>query len=135
VFQFPYGLPGFDNEKQFVLIEFAQHAPLVFLQSLSRKDMCFLALPVQVVDREYRLGVTPDDLHALALEPARQPDVGTEVLVLALLSLHDKFSATANLMAPIIINLRTRQALQAIRQDSSYSHQHPIQPHAMEGAC
>ena len=135
MFEFPYGLPGFENEKQFVLIEIAQHAPLVFLQSLSRKDMCFLALPVQVVDREYRLGVTPDDLNALHLEPTRQPDGATEVLVLALISLHDKFSATANLMAPIIINLRTRQALQAIRQDSSYSHQHPIQPHAMEGAC
>ena len=135
VFEFPYGLPGFEHDTQFVLIELEQHAPLVFLQSLSRKDLCFLAFPIQVVDPDYRLGVTPDDLKALDLELARQPDVATEVLVLALISLHDKFSATANLMAPIVINLRTRQALQAIRQDSSYSHQHPVRPRALEGAC
>ena len=135
MFEFPYGLPGFENDTLFVLIELAQHAPLVFLQSLSRKELCFLAFPVQVVDREYRLGVTPEDLNALDLEPTRQPEAATEVLVLALVSLHDKFSATANLMAPIVINLRTRQALQAIRQDSLYSHQHLIQPHAMEGVC
>ena len=49
-------------------------------------------------------------------------------MVLALLSLHDEFVATANLMAPIVMNLKTRRGLQAIRRDSMYSHQHPIAP-------
>jgi len=30
-------------------------------------------------------------------------------------------------MAPIVVNLKTRRALQAIRQDSEYSHQHTIE--------
>jgi len=134
-FEFPFGLPGFENEKQFVLIELEQHAPLVFLQSSLRKDLCFLAFPILVADRDYQLAVTPDDLRALDLNPTRQPELGREVLVLALVSLHDGLSATANLMAPIVINWKTRRALQAIRQDSRYSHQHPIRPRATEGAC
>jgi flagellar assembly factor FliW len=54
---------------------------------------------------------------------------------LALVALHDKFSPTANLMAPIVVNLKTRQGIQAIRQDSQYSHENPIQPAAVEGTC
>ena len=135
VFEFPVGLPAFEDEKQFVLIESPEHAPLVFLQSLVRPSLCFLAFPVLVVDRNYQLGIPGEDLQALGLNLERQPELGTEVLVLALVSLHDGFSATANLMAPIVVNLKTRRGLQAIRQDSLYSHQHPIETRAVEQAC
>jgi|SRR5215472_12123191 flagellar assembly factor FliW len=135
VYEFPFGLPAFEDQKQFVLIELAEHAPLVFLQSLSRRELCFLALPIKVIDPRYEFGVAPDDLAALELDPDRQPELATEVIVLALVSLHDGLSATANLMAPIVVNLRSRRALQAIRHDSVYSHQHLIEPRGVEQAC
>ncbi len=127
VFNFPAGLPAFTNEKRFVPIELEQHSPLIFLQSLAQPALCFLAFPILVVDRGYRLAIAPDDLQALELSPDRQPDLASEVAVLALLSLHEGLPPTANLMAPIVVNLKTRQALQAIRQDSEYSHQHHIE--------
>jgi flagellar assembly factor FliW len=126
VFDFPFGLPGFEDQNRFVLIEMGQHAPLCFLQSVSRRELCFLALPILVVDRNYQLAVSADDLAAIELDTERQPQLGGEAAVLALVSLHDHFSATANLMAPVVVNLKTRRALQAIRCDSLYSHQHPI---------
>ena len=135
VFEFPWGLPAFEHEKRFVLIESPEHAPLVFLQSLANPELCFLAFPILVVDRAYQLGISPEDLNVLELDVARQPELGSEVLVLALLSLHDGFSPTANLMAPIVINLSTRRARQAIRCDSLYSYQHPIAPLCREEAC
>jgi len=135
VFDFPLGLPAFEDQKRFVPIELPQHAPLIFLQSLSQRELCFLAFPILVADREYHLGVSREDLKTLDLESSRQPELGTEVLVLALVSLHDGFMATANLLAPIIVNLKTRCALQAIRQDSVYSHQHPIAPQRSEQLC
>ena len=135
VFYFPGGLPAFENEKQFVPIELPDSKPLIFLQSLALPSLCFLAFPILVVDHDYHLGVTEEDLAALGLDPRRQPVPGREVLVLALISLHDGFSATANLMAPIVVNLKTRRGLQAIRQDSRYSHQHPIESGIPEAAC
>jgi flagellar assembly factor FliW len=139
VFDFPAGLPGFEDQSRFVFIETPQNEPLVFLQSLSHPELCFLALPILVVDQGYRLAVAPEDLAALELAEDRQPELASEVLVLALVSLHDGFSATANLMAPIVVNLRTRRALQAIRRDMAYSHQHPIAPESTakeyEGVC
>ena len=105
VYEFPLGLPAFENERQFVLIESAPHAPLVFLQSLADPALCFLAFPILTIDRDYRLEMAREDLEALGLDPERQPALGTEVLVLTLISLHDEFSATANLMAPVVVNL------------------------------
>jgi flagellar assembly factor FliW len=135
VFEFPHGLPAFEEEKRFVLIELPEHAPLVFLQSLTQPALCFLAFPVLVADREYRLAVSAEDLAALELDRGRQPELGTDVLVLALISLHNGCSATANLMAPIVLNLKTRRGLQAIRQDRLYSHQQPLEPRGTEALC
>ena len=128
VFDFPRGLPAFEDEKRFVLIELPENAPLVFLQSLTQATLCFLAFPILVADRDYQLAVSAEDLVALDLDRGRQPELGREVLVLALVSLHGGFSVTANLMAPVVLNLETRRGLQAIRPDRLYSHQHPIQP-------
>ncbi len=150
VCDFPQGLPAFEEEKSFVLIEAptgdaqnrdaSQGAPLVFLQSMARADLCFAALPILRVDKSYQLAIAPEDLEDLGLDARRQPVVGGEVMVLALVALHDQLLATANLMAPIVLNVKTRRGLQAIRRDSLYSHQHPIAnqmaiTNAAEEAC
>jgi flagellar assembly factor FliW len=136
VFDFPQGLPAFEDEKRFVLIEPPGRAPLLFLQSMARATLCFAAFPILVVDRSYELTIAPEDLEELDLDPRRQPALGAEVTVLALISLHGKFQATANLMAPVILNVKTRRGMQAIRRDSRYSHQQPVasQPDGEETA-
>jgi flagellar assembly factor FliW len=125
-FDFPQGLPAFEEEKVFVLIEAPEQAPLVFLQSMLRPSLCFVAFPILVVDKEYQLAIAPEDLEELGLDTGRQPELGAEVMMLALLTLHDQFPATANLMAPIVLNVKTRRGLQAIRRDARYSHEHRI---------
>lgn len=126
VYEFPQGLPAFEQEKAFVLIQSPEKAPLVFLQSLTRASLCFVAFPILVVDQSYQLAIAPEDLEALELDNGRQPVLGAEVMVLALISLHDEVPATANLMAPVVLSLKTRRGLQAIRRDRRYSHQHPL---------
>lgn len=134
VFDFPLGLPAFEKEKRFVFIEVAEYTPLVFLQSLHQSALCFLALPVISLDAEYHLELSIEDRVALELE--KQSQSGPDILTLALLSWHDRFPPTANLMAPVVVNLQTRRALQAIRMDRAYSHQHPValSPRS-EGIC
>jgi len=133
VFDFPQGLPAFEQEKSFVLIEQSEKAPLLFLQSLTRASLCFVAFPIRVVDERYELAIAAEDLETLQLDVGRQPAVGDEVMVLALVSLHGKLQATANLMAPIVLNLRTRRGLQAIRRDARYSHAHPLSDRPQRG--
>ena len=109
--------------------------PLLFLQSTTSCELCFLAFPILVVDPEYELAVSFEDLSSLKLETDRQPAIGAEVLVLALLTLQPGRPATANLMAPIFINLKTRRGLQAIRTDARYSHEQTIPGIPLEEAC
>jgi flagellar assembly factor FliW len=137
VFDFPFGLPGFEEEKRFVFIDLEEYAPLVFLQSLNRSSLCFLSLPVLVADPAYSLAISADDLASLGIDPAQAAQLGPGMLALALVSLYDGSSATANLMAPIVVNVQKRRALQAIRMDRSYSHQHRISAQYLrsEPAC
>jgi flagellar assembly factor FliW len=141
VFHFPQGLPAFEEENSFVLMEACKEdAPLVFLQSATRSSLCFAAFPIQAVDKDYQLAIAREDLEDLGLDVERQPDLYTEVRVLALVSLNDELLATANLMAPIVLNMKTRCGLQAIRRDARYSHQHPVAAgvggeKSAEGAC
>ncbi|MGH9592070.1 MAG: flagellar assembly protein FliW [Bryobacteraceae bacterium] len=118
---FPGGLPGFGDRRHFVLVEQSDLAPLVFLQSLESLDLCFLALPVQVVDASYDASVGPDDLETLAIAPSDRP------FYLTLVAAAENGRLTANLLAPVVINPRTRVAVQAVRSDTRYSHQHPLE--------
>jgi flagellar assembly factor FliW len=126
VFEFPAGLPGFEEERRFVPIEHAASRPIVFLQSLNRPSLCFITLPVLVVQRDFRLAISAEDLRTLELAEKRQPAIGAEVLCLTVLSVAEGKLPTANLLAPVVVNLKTRRGLQAIQTDSSYSHQHPV---------
>lgn len=135
LFDFPQGLPGFEEQTTFVLLNLPSRHPLVFLQSTQNPQLCFLGLPIFVVDPDYELSVSVEDLSIMELKRERQPQIGTEVMVLALLSIVEGQSATANLMAPIVLNLSQRIGAQAIRCDFRYSHQHQVLSLVDAGTC
>ena len=131
----PGGLPGFEQEREFVLIDQPHRRPLVFVQSLRTPALCFLALPVRSVDAAYRLSISADDLELIGFVPSRQPLIGAEVACLALIAFGADQSMTANLMAPLVINLSTRIAAQAIQVGCNYSHRHPLLAAEPEPVC
>ena len=63
VVQFPHGLPAFEEELEFLLLRPPASAPVVFLQSLRRPSLCFLALPIEAIIPDYRLSITREDLE------------------------------------------------------------------------
>jgi len=125
VLEFPAGLPGFEARRQFATLQFADTKPLIFLQSLEDPGLCFLTLPVLAVDPHYQLTMGAEERVAAGLEQSQPLRIGEDVICLTVLSLRES-GPTANLLAPIVINLRTRQAVQAVALDSSYSHQHVL---------
>jgi flagellar assembly factor FliW len=122
---FPLGLPGFETHRRFALVECPAAAPLMFLQSLDLPELCFVAAPVEAIEPAYQLELSSDDLHHLRLVENRQPKRG-EVVCLAILSAPENGRPTANLLAPVVIEPVSRQAVQAVRLDSRYSHQHAL---------
>jgi flagellar assembly factor FliW len=127
VFEFPRGLPGFEERRRFLPVQNPQTAPILFLQSLEDPALCFITLPVLVVDPRYRLRMSPPDLEVLEWKTERQPRIGEDVLCLAVLSFQ-KSGPTANLLAPVVVDLKTYTAVQAVAAESDYSHQHALFP-------
>ncbi len=84
-FDFPCGLPAFEGERRFLLIEKKDYRPLVFVQSAETPSLCFVALPILAADPSYRLAVSREDLESLGFAAGRQPRIGSEALVLTLL--------------------------------------------------
>lgn len=122
---FPVGLPGFEEERRFLPLNLPGHEPLIFLQSLATADLCFVTLPVLAAQPDYRLDVAEQDLETIGLDPKRQPKIGTEALCLTVLTIAEN-ETTANLLAPLLINLKNRDAVQAVAAGLQYSHRHPI---------
>jgi flagellar assembly factor FliW len=122
VLVFPDGIPAFEQSKRFLPLRQPINDPLVFLQSLSDPQLCFVTLPALAACPRYRLSIAPEDLDSLALDKCRQPVIGDEVLCLTILSVEKDSPPTANLLAPIVVNLHTQRARQVIQVDSAYSH-------------
>jgi flagellar assembly factor FliW len=117
--EFPCGLPAFETYTRFKLVE--KH-PLLFLESETNPDLSFLLLPVSLIDPDYRLALSPEDRATIAAVDE------SPLMCLAVVTAVEDLPPTANLLAPVVVNLDSGRAVQAVRSDTMYSHKHPLMP-------
>lgn len=103
------GVAGFPQSERFALVELSPTSPLFRLCSLDQPGLDFLVVPPAVCFPDYAPVVDDASAARLALTDAQDA-----LLLLVLTVGEDAGSATANLMAPIVINVRTRQAAQVV---------------------
>jgi flagellar assembly factor FliW len=103
------GLAGFSQGERYALVEVSSTSPLFRLCSLDQPGLDFLVAPPVVFFPDYAPEI--DDASAARLELT---DAADALLLVVLTVGADVAAATANLMAPIVINARTRQAAQVI---------------------
>jgi len=115
--EFPNGIPAFETEKRFRLID---RQPLLFLESETNPELSFLLLPVELIDPEYKLSLSAEDRETIGATE------GTRLLCLAVITAAEDSPPTANLLAPVVINPECGRAVQAVRSDSAYSHKKAI---------
>lgn len=123
VVEFPEGMPAFEQQTRYVLIERPDSAPLIFLQSLDDPQLCFVTLPVGCVDARYQPRLEKSDFEALGMQTFDDQ----EVLCLVILTIPAQGPPTVNMMAPVVIHRRTRRARQVIQFDSGYSFRQQLQ--------
>lgn len=134
VLMFPAGLPAFENQHRFLLIERAATAPIVFLQSLDDEQVCLPAVAVRAVDPQYELELSQDDAESLQVDGAQSLTLAQTLACLAVIAAPESGPVTANLAAPIVINFAEKRAVQSVRGDARYSFAHPIVPAPAEEA-
>jgi flagellar assembly factor FliW len=126
LFHFPIGLPGFEGEKEFVGIEIPDQRPVLYLQSTASQDLCLITMPVRACLNEYQLDVTPEERQLIGLEDTGLLTIGFEVACMAIVTVDESGEPTANLAAPLVMNLATRRCVQSFQAESDYSFQHRL---------
>jgi flagellar assembly factor FliW len=101
------GLAGFPDAERFALVEVPEVAPLFLLRSLDQPGLEFVVAPPAALFPDYAPVV--DDLTATRLDLTDERDA----LLLVVLTVSAS-GATANLLAPVIVNQRTRAAAQVV---------------------
>jgi flagellar assembly factor FliW len=135
IFSFAAGIPGFESHQEYLFLNIPQIAPLMFLQSVTCRNLCFVLLPILTVAPEFQLNLTADELRQLDFAENQRPVLGHDVLCAALISVGNKEVPYANMMAPLVVNLKTRVGLQVIHPESGYSLRHPITIEELAVAC
>lgn len=113
---FKQGLPGFLDEKAFILLNFDQQAIFQVLQSTQTPGLAFIVVDPFKFVSDYQLEL--DDQMVEHLEINEEKDV----LIMSIVTLNDAVkTSTANLKAPIVINQVKGLAKQYIQPASDYT--------------
>ncbi len=112
---FPEGMLGFSKIHQYVVVERGDDSLFLWLQAVKKPSVAFPLLEPQIFERNYKVELEDEDRKLLEL------DTLVHAKVFAIITIpSDPTKMTANLKAPIVINLKTRLAKQVILHDADY---------------
>ena len=122
IVHFAQSIPAFEDEHEFVLIPYDAESPYLFLQSCQTPDLAFLMTSPYLFFKDYEFEI--DDATEKKLGLQSPEDVAVYVLLtIPGGSIKDM---TANLMAPVIINQNTLDAVQLVLEKSPYQTKHRL---------
>lgn len=128
IIHFEKGLPGFIQEKQFIIVQLESGNPLAFLQSVLNPDLAFVITNPFVYYQDYEFEIDEQIKEELEIKDIE------DVSVWGILSIPDKFEKTTiNLKGPLVINTRVKKGKQIILQDKEDKLiKTPLFPHLIE---
>ncbi|MGM0843782.1 MAG: flagellar assembly protein FliW [Bacillota bacterium] len=121
IWTFEGGIPGFLDEKQYVLLPLPQVDGFSVLQSIKTQELGFVVSdPFQFFD-DYDFTLSNSTLERLDLKEEKN------VKVLSILTVRDPITdTTANLQAPLILNTENQKGKQVILNETGYKTKHFI---------
>lgn len=130
VIEFPWGLPGFNDLRRFLALSLPDQPNFVWLQSVEDPKTALPATDPWQIFGDYDPKLPPYATEALELKSAEDFTILCVVVVTK-----DAQEMTINLMAPIVVNLKTRRARQVMLENSGYSVRAAIPRKSIEGAA
>ena len=118
---FDEGVPGLEEYHNYALLQFEETYPIMWLQSVEEGGICLPVLNTYAVLSGYVFDIVDEDATELEL---KGPE---ELLVVSVLVIPEDIQGmTANLAAPIIINLVSGKARQIMLTGSDYNVRAPV---------
>lgn len=122
IIDFPEGIPGFEQERQFAIFPLDRETPFYYMHSTTNPDLCLMLAVPFVFFPDYYLDLPEEVLNHLDTD-----ECGEDLAVFTILTIPADFKqTTANLLAPVIVNTAKNKGMQFVPATSEYSTRHPI---------
>lgn len=119
---FPAGLLGFDNLKEYVLLDALQQ-PFYWLQSMDIPEIAFVLIDPSIFRPDYSPNIAKYELDEIELDPKDKENT----LIFSIVTIpDDQQEMTANLQGPLIINRKNHVGRQCITEDEKWKTRHKI---------
>jgi len=121
VITFEAGIPGFEQNKKFVLVQIPDYLPFEWLVCVDGSRLRFAIINPLLFRPDYEPAITKEQLQELGIEKAE------DVLLYCIVTIRENpAESTANLIGPVVINRTKRVGRQIIIDDDRYSTQEKI---------
>lgn len=121
ILNFPEGLLGFADLRTFALLDDPNDEIFAWLQSCEAPQIAFPVLEPELFTAQYKVNLTKSDLEALKAANSESIRYFSIVTIP-----DDPTQMTANLKAPIAVNVKERTARQCVLQDNNLAIREPI---------
>ncbi|WP_100333213.1 flagellar assembly protein FliW [Bacillus alkalisoli] len=119
IITFQNGIPGFDEEKEFILIAVTEDETYYALQSIQDENLAFIVTNPFLFFPDYEFKLEDTVKQVLDINEK------TTIELFIILTVAEPFEeTTANLQGPIIINKENKLAKQIIINNNSYRTKH-----------
>lgn len=115
IIHFPEGMLGFSKLNDYILVERADESLFLWLQSVKKAGVAFPLLEPEIFQKNYQVDLLEEDKKILKLKDLKKAKIFAIVTIPS-----DPTKMTANLKAPIVLNLKEHLAHQVILHDADY---------------
>jgi flagellar assembly factor FliW len=121
IITFPSGIPGFEQNKSFVLVSIPEYTPFEWLVCIDGPPLRFAVINPLMFKPDYAPQIQKESLGEMGIQ---KPE---DVLIYVIVTIHENpLESTANLVGPIIVNKTRRIGKQVIVEDDHYTTQELI---------
>ncbi len=123
VITFIKGIPGFPDEKRYVLLPHREDSPFMWLQSIDNPELAFLVINPFEINQDYAYEIPDQVQEELKISDPEQ------VQTLAMVTVRkegEKPVITVNLLGPLVINIEEMVASQLVLDPKQYDVQHRL---------
>ncbi len=124
IIHFKDGIPAFEDEHEFIILPYDEESPYYFMQSLKKPSLAFLLTIPEIFFPDYSAEIDDDTVAELEIKDVEK------ILVYAMITIPNGSVRymTANLLAPLVINIENMQAKQIVMEKSNYTTKHRLFP-------
>lgn len=121
IIEFKQGIPGFEDETKFVILELFEGKEYKVLQSINQFYVAFIMIDPWIFETEYEFDLNENVIKTLEIESPQDLEIYNILTIPQELS-----KTTINLLAPIVIHQKIKTGMQVVLEGTNYTTKHPV---------